>query len=261
MQQLTKLTLSVLALSVSYSAQAELAGAQSAPSNNVNYIQVGGTNYTNDNPNGHIGSPGSPGIMVNKMSPNANDRKFVSLFGLQFVAWPDFNGISHVDSSHPFMPQKHKGKIGSMDFAKVPDWNIFQSGVYFGEWSDSGALNASDRQVWYVGKDKTSNMPTSGSATYNVKGIRQYQHNGIMTGTLTANFSTNKLSGNVGDINFGNNVNINSNNASFAGGVNVGSTQGNTQGHFFHSNAERLAGIATFASNKNLDTAFGGKKQ
>ncbi|UJF25374.1 transferrin-binding protein-like solute binding protein [Suttonella sp. R2A3] len=258
MQKLTKLTLSVLALSVSYSAQAELAGAQSTPSNNVNYIQVGGTNYSNDDPNGHIGPEGSPGIMVNKMSPNPNDRKYVSLLGMQFIAWPDWNGVTHLDDNTPFLPASHAQNIGTHDYSRV---SISGAEVYFGEWSQNGELNAPDRQVWYVGKDKTSNMPTSGSATYNVKGIRQYQHNGMMTGTLTANFATNKLSGNVGDINFGNNVNIDSNNASFAGGVSVGSTPGGTEGHFFGNNAAQLAGIATFASNKNLDTAFGGKKQ
>lgn len=261
MNNLSKIALTTLGF-ISLTAQAELAGAQSDAANTVNYIAVGGTSYTSQG--GHPGNPGSPGIMVNKMSPDENNRKFVSLWGLDFVTINDSNGISHIDKNSFGVPGKHRGKIGTMDFAKVSNWNIFESGVYFGEWSQNGELNAPDRQVWYVGKDKTTNMPTGGIANYDVKGIRQYQHNGILTGTLTANFGSNELYGNVGDISFGSagntTVSINASQASFGGGVSVGSVQGTTQGHFFHSNAERLAGIATFAANKNLDTAFGGKK-
>lgn len=262
MNNISKIALTTLGF-VSLTVQAELAGAQSDAANTVNYIAVGGTNYTSQN--GHPGNSGGPGIMIHKMSPDVNDRKYVSLLGLQVLSWPNLtDGVTHIDKNTFGMPSSHKKNVGTLDFAKVPNWNIFESGVYFGEWSQNGELNALDRQVWYVGKDKTTNMPTGGIANYDVKGIRQYQHNGILTGTLTANFGTNELYGNVGDINFGSagntTVSINASQASFGGGVSVGSVQGNTQGHFFHSNAERLAGIATFATNKNLDTSFGGKK-
>ncbi len=68
--------------------------------------------------------------------------------------------------------------------------------------------------AYYSGKDVTTNMPTAGTAEYSVKGISQYNGGALAAGTLTANFGTKSLAGNIGSTNI--NATIN-NNATFAG--------------------------------------------
>lgn len=178
----------------------------------------------------------------------------------------DANSVTHVE------PPAHSGrdKMGVFDFQKIAD---NRADVYFGEWQakENGTINPNTRSVFYVGKDKTTNMPTSGSATYTVNGINNYTVAGLMTGTLTANFGpgTNTLAGTISNSALTVDVNaaIAPSTASFAGTATANPTggtavSGTSQGHFFGNAAAQLAGIAKFGeANRNLDTAFGGKKQ
>ena len=114
---------------------------------------------------------------------------------------------------------------------------------------------------------KTTNLPTSGTATYAVKGINNHvAHNtDVLQGTLTANFGTNRLNGTLSRSGLSiaiNNAEIKTAQASFSGAAKAnGSVNGTTNGHFYGNQGAALAGIAKFNGHSHLDTAFGGTKQ
>ena len=92
---------------------------------------------------------------------------------------------------HSHLGRMTYGKVGNLD-------------VYFGEWADvkagAGAGTVgTNTSVFYNGTGKTTRMPTSGKATYAVKGINNYvnQNSPIMTGTLTADFGSKRLNGTI----------------------------------------------------------------
>ena len=164
----------------------------------------------------------------------------------------------------PKMPDH--SHLGRMSYSKVGSLD-----VYFGEWADvkSGAgvgTAGTNTSVFYNGTGKTAKMPTSGKATYAVKGINNYLKAGspIMNGTLTADFGAKKLNGTIAKSGLSiaiNNANINTAQASFSGAAKVNnSINGKTQGHFYGNNAAALAGVAEF-SNPRFNTAFGGTKR
>ena len=123
-------------------------------------------------------------------------------------------------------------------------------------------------------------MPTSGSATYAVKGISNYGSKGMLSGTFFATFSGSDgsllgslsngrsgadrysldigtvdilgtlLSGTSAKATYGSNQSLNS-------GV---VTNGVVRGRFFGANAKALAGLVSFKDNRQFDTAFGGAK-
>lgn len=168
---------------------------------------------------------------------------------------------------YSWIPMPDHSHLGRMSFAQVGNQD-----VWFGDWADvpsgaSAGTAGSKYTVFYSGTDKTTNLPTSGSATYAVKGINQHvnKNDPVLTGTLTANFDTQKLSGTIAKTGLSiqiNDANINSTAASFNGNATAnGTVKGNTQGHFFGAQGAGLAGIATFKSNRNYNTAFGGTKQ
>ncbi|UAB70352.1 transferrin-binding protein-like solute binding protein [Vibrio sp. SCSIO 43132] len=138
--------------------------------------------------------------------------------------------------------------------------------VWFGEWyegsQDSGFNN---RVVYYVGDNTGTTVPTTGTATYSVAGVNKFNGSNKLSGTFTANFGTQKLTGSINNasLTVGVNANINASTAAFNGTATAttggASTNGTSQGHFFGANASALAGIATF-TNSDLDTAFGGSK-
>ena len=159
---------------------------------------------------------------------------------------------------HSHLGRMTYGKVGNLD-------------VYFGEWADvkagAGAGNpGTNYSVFYNGTGKTTRMPTSGKATYAVKGINNYvnQNSPIMTGTLTADFGAKKLNGTISKTGLSvaiNNAVINTAQASFSGAAKAnGSINGRTQGHFYGNNAAALAGVADF-NNPKLNTAFGGTRR
>lgn len=110
-------------------------------------------------------------------------------------------------------------------------------------------------------------MPTSGSATYNITGINHFSGSNKLSGTFTADFAQQTLTGDIANASLSINVDstIDAASASFNGTATANqagvTTQGISQGHFFGADAATLAGIATFAGNSDLDTAFGGAKE
>lgn len=158
---------------------------------------------------------------------------------------------------HSHLGRMTYGKVGNLD-------------VYFGEWADvkagAGAGNpGTNYSVFYNGTGKTTRMPTSGKATYAVKGINNYvnQNSPIMTGTLTADFGAKKLNGTIAKTGLSvaiNNAVINTAQASFDGAAKANGVIGKTHGNFYGNNAAALAGVADF-NNPKLNTAFGGTRR
>lgn len=185
---------------------------------------------------------------------------------------PDKNGVVvarlYLMTGFPWnmIPMPDHSHLGRMSFAQVGNQD-----VWFGDWADvpsgaSAGTAGSKYTVFYSGTDKTTDLPTGGSATYAVKGINQHvnKNDPVLTGTLTANFGNKTLNGTIAKTGLSiqiNNAQINSD-ASFGGNATAnGTVSGNTQGHFFGAQGAGLAGIATFKSNRNYNTAFGGTKQ
>jgi hypothetical protein len=216
---------------------------------------VVGTSTINGGP--HVS--GRPGIAV----PATGLSNLVDFQGLQASIGTDGNGVSTINSGTS-VPTDHSN-LGVFHFAKVGSANL-----YFGEWSQTSSVSAGDHTVYYVGDDGgTTTVPTSGTATYSVKGISDYANKGLLTGTFTANFGASTLTGSIANSGSGYTVNIGTTDID---GVNIigdgasatlsGSTVasgGDVSGRFYGSNAAALAGIVTFSSNQ-YDTAFGGTK-
>ena len=158
---------------------------------------------------------------------------------------------------HSHLGRMTYGKVGNLD-------------VYFGEWADVNAgagagTVGTNTSVFYNGTGKTTRMPTSGKATYAVKGINNYvnQNSPIMTGTLTADFGAKKLNGTIAKTGLSvaiNNATINTAQASFDGAAKANGVIGKTHGNFYGNNAAALAGVADF-NNPKLTTAFGGTRR
>lgn len=242
--------LSVLAtslLSVSALSQAAVIGNQSSSTK----IEIGTSNV----PFGPH-SAGLPGVGVYTTGLSAK-VDFAGLSNYSSVS----NGVYTLNAPINVDEPDHSG-MGVFNFAKVSNAN-----VYFGEWSQTGTTSDSSRTVYYVGDDTGTSVPTSGTATYSVSGINEYSGSNLMSGTFTANFGTNSLSGslsnsglavNIGSASFDSAGNITSSTANANGAAGFVSG-GDVTGNFFGSNAAALAGIATF-SNRDYDTAFGGTK-
>ncbi|MEH6490643.1 Slam-dependent surface lipoprotein [Halopseudomonas sp.] len=242
--------LSVLAtslLSVSALSQAAVIGAESDDT----YIEVG-TSIVPFGPH----TAGLPGVGVYTTGKSAK----VDFAGLSSYSSTS-NGVYTLNAPINVNEPDHSG-MGVFNFAKVSSAN-----VYFGEWSQTSANGDSSRTVYYVGDNSGTSVPTSGTATYSVAGINDYSGSNLMSGTFTANFGTNSLSGslsnsnlavNIGSASFDSAGNISSTNASANGAAGFVS-DGVVTGNFFGNNAAALAGIATF-SNRDYDTAFGGTK-
>lgn len=192
--------------------------------------------------------------------PALNGR-LIDFQGLQSSIGTDANGVStYVNTTGTVTDHS---KYGRFDFAKVSAHD-----VYFGEWSQTGNAAAGDHSVYYGGTGASSSLPTSGSATYLVKGISDYQNNGILTGTFTANFGAQEVTGSIQSAS-GYTVNIGIADiigTTISGDAAVASQAGATlasngavSGQFFGTNGSALAGIVAFSANQ-YNTAFGGTK-
>lgn len=156
---------------------------------------------------------------------------------------------------------------GRFDYVQAGSYD-----VYFGEWSQTGSATAGDHTVYFGGTGATpdTSIPLSGTASYNVKGISDYAStNALLTGTFNADFGAGTLSGSIEN----GTLRVNIGTADIVGSAIEGvgtataynastnatlASGGNVDGQFFGSAAQALAGIATFAGNRQLDTAFGG---
>ena len=163
----------------------------------------------------------------------------------------------------PKMPDH--SHLGRLSYSKVGNMD-----VYFGDWSavPSGAAvgtKGTNYTALYSGTGRTTNLPTTGTATYTVKGINQYhtQNTALLNGTLKADFGKRTLNGEMkrtGLIVTVNNAAINTAQASFEGKATANKVAGTTRGHFFGNQGAAIAGVAEFDRNPAYNTAFGGTK-
>lgn len=205
-----------------------------------------------------------------KIDATAN-RFFVKTFAHSILG-KDKNGVTVANlyrmkgivwDNIPRMPDH--SHLGRLSYSKVGNMD-----VYFGDWSavPSGAAvgtKGTNYTAFYSGTGRTTNLPTTGTATYTVKGINQYhaQNSAVLNGTLTADFSSNKLSGSLKNSGLTiaiNNAAIKTAEASFSGNATANGTAGATRGHFFGNQGVAIAGVAEFGRNHAYNTAFGGTK-
>lgn len=205
-----------------------------------------------------------------KIDATAN-RFFVKTFAHSILG-KDKNGVTVANlyrmkgivwDNIPRMPDH--SHLGRLSYSKVGNMD-----VYFGDWSavPSGAAvgtKGTNYTAFYSGTGRTTNLPTTGTATYTVKGINQYhaQNSAVLNGTLTADFSSNKLSGSLKNPGLTiaiNNAAIKTAEASFSGNATANGTAGATRGHFFGNQGAAIAGVAEFGRNHAYNTAFGGTK-
>lgn len=180
----------------------------------------------------------------------------------------DKNGVATFGSVNKTpAPDDHNGRSGGvLRMAKVAGHEL-----YFGEWSYSGQANDSGHNVYYVGQERATNLPTQGKVAYNVKGINGYSKDGeMLSGTLTADFGAQKLTGTLKNRNLNIAINANEMNTAAAGFVGEavasgkqagGKVTGDVRGQFFGNGGSAVGGLATFKTRRDLDTAFGGTKQ
>lgn len=218
--------------------------------------------------NGGPHSAGKVGFNV----PNLAPGQFVDFQGLKTIIGTDANGVTTFVNTTGTTTDH--SQYGQFDFAKVGSHDI-----YFGEWKQTASVTAGDHTVYYGGTGASTSVPTTGSATYAVKGISDYQGKGILTGTFTANFasgSSGTLTGNLANSGSTYGVNIGTANIK-ADGTFIGSgatatgfggtplaSSGSVNGRFFGSNVNALAGTVKFGPGntavRQYDTAFGGTK-
>lgn len=163
----------------------------------------------------------------------------------------------------PKMPDH--SHLGRLSYSKVGNMD-----VYFGDWSavPSGAAvgtKGTNYTAFYSGTGRTTNLPTTGTATYTVKGINQYhtQNTALLNGTLKADFGKRTLNGEMKRTGLNvaiKNATINTAQASFEGKATANKVAGTTHGHFFGNQGAAIAGVADFGRNHAYNTAFGGTK-
>jgi hypothetical protein len=180
----------------------------------------------------------------------------------------DLNGVTTINNPSTG-PDDHRN-LGLFHFAQAGN-----NDVWFGEWSSNASSASTDHTVYYAGTTTGTTVPTSGSATYAVRGISDYANKGLLTGTFTANFasgSSGTLTGSIANSASGYGVNIGTatidgTKATFSGsgasatqsGTTVASG-GTVDGRFYGANAAALAGLVKFDNARQYDTAFGGTK-
>lgn len=238
-------------------------------------VHIYDVNATTDNSNGLANDKDVSFAKVDKTASNF----FVKTFAKSVLGKDKNTGVTVAHlfkmkgfpwSVIPRMPDH--SHLGRMSYAKVGNMD-----VYYGDWDNtpSGAANVNkdtktnNYTVFYSGTGKTTNMPTSGTATYAVKGINGHYEQGtaVLSGDLKADFGKKTLAGTLtrttGDLKkLGIDAKIVTSDASFYGkAVANGSVNGTTKGNFFGNNAAGLAGIADFGKNNPNNTAFGGAKK
>ncbi|MDO1509998.1 MULTISPECIES: Slam-dependent surface lipoprotein [unclassified Neisseria] len=189
------------------------------------------------------------------LGKDKNGVTVAQLYRMKGVVWDNIPKMP--DHSH----------LGRLSYAKAGNLD-----VYFGDWANvpSGAkanTAGTNYTVFYSGTGRTTNLPTSGKATYAVKGINNHVKQGtaVLTGTLTADFGAKKLNGTMARSGLSiaiNNAAINTKAASFKGTAKANNRLiGQTHGHFFGNRGAAIAGVAEFGRNHQFNTAFGGTKK
>ena len=187
------------------------------------------------------------------LGKDKNDVTVANLYQMKGILWDNIPRMP--DHSH----------LGRLSYSKVGNMD-----VYFGDWSavPSGAAvgtKGTNYTAFYSGTGRTTNLPTTGTATYTVKGIIQYhtQNTALLNGTLKADFGKRTLNGEMNRTGLNvaiNNATINTAQASFEGKATANKVAGTTRGHFFGNQGAAIAGVAEFDRNPAYNTAFGGTK-
>ena len=187
------------------------------------------------------------------LGKDKNGVTVANLYRMKGIVWDNIPRMP--DHSH----------LGRLSYSKVGNMD-----VYFGDWSavPSGAAvgtKGTNYTAFYSGTGRTTNLPTTGTATYTVKGINQYhtQNTALLNGTLKADFGKRTLNGEMerAGLNVAiNNATINTAQASFSGTATANKVAGTTHGHFFGNQGAAIAGVADFGRNHAYNTAFGGTK-
>lgn len=231
-------------------------------------IWVDDINAKTDNKNGLANNKH---VSFAKIDDTAN-RFFVKVFAKDILG-KDRNGVTVAQlyrmkgiiwDNIPKMPDH--SHLGRLSYAKAGNHD-----VYFGDWASvpSGAnanTPGTNYTVFYSGTGKTTNLPSSGKATYAVKGINNHVKQGtaVLTGNLAADFGSKKLNGTIArpGLSVAINAGIDTKQASFAGAAKANNRiEGTTKGHFFGNQGAALAGVADFGKNNPHNTAFGGTKK
>jgi len=227
---------------------ANIVGSQTAPANTGGSSVSVGESEVNAGPH----KPGYAGIGVSTFF-NGKKVDFIGLAANADSSNDLGNGLTHYELSNYPHPA-----FGKFDFVQVAN-----ADVWFGTWSEN-ADGSGNYQAYYVGDNTGATLPAAQTATYTVAGLNG---SNVLTGTLTANFGgDNTLTGALFNSSLTVDIvaAINSSDASFSGAAfaNTGDglVEGNSNGHFFGANAASLAGIAEFANDTSLNTAFGGTK-
>ncbi len=221
-------------------------------------VNIGPSQFTSTT---HPAPIGSPGMGISTIH-NGTRIGFQGMISSPRYTMPqDTHGF--YDSSL-LARRGHTGtNNGDYRFAKVEDQE-----VYFGDWKYSED-DTQYRNVYYAGENITTDMPTTGSATYSTTAIDGYHAiNGPLTGDLVANFATNKLEGDLANTSRTLNIdaNIHSATATFDGLAKITTSDnreinGSTEGHFFNEQASSLAGTTKFDDAPIFNSSFAGKKQ
>ena len=179
------------------------------------------------------------------------------------VAKKDSNGVvvakmQNMPKLTLIMPD-HTG-LGRLSFKQVGNMD-----TYYGEWENVAGSNTKEKNVsvYYVGSNPTTKLP-SGKVTYNVQGINKYTdfNKELMKGRFDVDFDDGFIEGHLGKTNFTIHIEseINKSKATFEGEATAEGITGKSEGRFYGAKAEGLAGMATFASKPEYNTAFGGTK-
>lgn len=245
-------------LAISSSANAAIVGDESYNAS----IEVGPATFVDGLP-----PMSGPGIGVNIASLSLIQKaSFTTLQTLGSTTTMTAGPISKLTT---LTPAGSPHPIGYFNFAQISGQDVF-----FGEWTNNNNVATGNHAVYYIGRDGDTSLTKTGTVKYDMRGISNYQSQGLMIGEFTADFTSKKMTGNLYTptfsyaINIGT-VNIN-NDASIASGTS-GATKafayvsgymvawdGVINGKFFN-NQESLAGFIKFPMElRQYDTAFGG---
>ncbi|PJG86022.1 Slam-dependent surface lipoprotein [Conservatibacter flavescens] len=260
---LSSALLAALSLSIAFTTHANVTSGISNANTQLQLPERG-----SDAHNGwfHQDPSGLPGVEVKGVTSKVTS--FQSLTNitkntqwLKIFGGVDKNGVVVLNMGNlpSWVPGFH-GELGNFAFKKVG-----AEALYFGEWTAKGGNVDKDRVVYYAGNNKTTTMPTNGTAVYDVTGINKNTEldKAVLKGQMTADFNKNTLKGSIQKTGLAVSIDAKiQSDASFSGRAMANNTaKGRTAGHFFGHNAEALAGYAKFNGNTQFDTAFGGTKK
>jgi hypothetical protein len=168
----------------------------------------------------------------------------------------DLNGVTTINNPTT-RPDDHRN-LGLFHFAQAGN-----NDVWFGEWSSNASSGSTDHTVYYAGTTTGTTVPTSGSATYAVRGISDFANKGLLTGTFTANFasgSSGTLTGSIANSASGYGATFIGDGASATQSGTTVASGGRVEGRFYGANAAALAGLVKFDNARQYNAAFGGTK-